>query len=287
MSNAPSTSSSSSYFDRSLPNPPAGSPGQFSDDITYTSPFNPSPFELLFLVNTAGHDNALRNTAVGQPQLQFAIDSLICLWAQCASLNAIIEETNVYAANLAFNAMAKLQLHAQLFELGLLPLDVCDSNPNDPAFLRVAETYCARIGAAVELAQDQHQLCPRRTRAEPVLPRPISPAPLVPKLDPSSSFDSANVPKLEPPPSPISLSSLTYPPNSRDSSPLYTQSIGVTSASPSPASEPQPRPALTPPVFDPFNVDDKLLTPPSVPFLANRQFNPAFISIRDTVHANP
>uniref|UniRef100_A0A0W0EZ87 Uncharacterized protein n=1 Tax=Moniliophthora roreri TaxID=221103 RepID=A0A0W0EZ87_MONRR len=94
MSNASSASSTSFYFTHGLPNPPSGTAHQFSDDLTYASPFNPSLFELLFLVNTAGHDDSLRNASVGQPHLQFTIDGLIRLRAQRASLNAIIEETN-------------------------------------------------------------------------------------------------------------------------------------------------------------------------------------------------
>ncbi|ESK86425.1 hypothetical protein Moror_4932 [Moniliophthora roreri MCA 2997] len=105
MSHASTSSGASSYNVRSLPKPPSGNPS-FTDDIMYPGLFNPSPFELLFLVNTGGHDNSLRNASVGQPHLQYAVDSLIRLRAQCASLNVIIEETNVYTANLAFNATA-------------------------------------------------------------------------------------------------------------------------------------------------------------------------------------
>ncbi|ESK88975.1 hypothetical protein Moror_13168 [Moniliophthora roreri MCA 2997] len=277
MSNASSASSTSSYFTHGLPNPPSGTARQFSDDLTYASPFNPSLFELLFLVNTAGHDDSLRNASVGQPHLQFTIDSLIRLRAQRASLNAIIEETNVYMANLAFNATAKLQLHAQLFGLGPLPSDVCDANPNDPAFVRAAETYRTRIGAAVELACDQHRLCPCRSGAESILPGTAGPAPLVPKLEPPSDFSPI---KLEPPSNSDSPSSLTYSSDSasRDSSPLYAQSISVTSASPTPAAKPQPKSAPPPP-FNPFDINDEQLAPTSVPFLANGQFNHAFVSI--------
>uniref|UniRef100_A0A0W0FRD2 Uncharacterized protein n=1 Tax=Moniliophthora roreri TaxID=221103 RepID=A0A0W0FRD2_MONRR len=108
MSNATSTSSSSTsdYHAHHMPFPPSGSSLHYEDDITYTGLFNLSPFELLFLVNTGGHDDALRNVSMGQPYLQFAIDGLIRLRVQRASLNAIIEETNVYVANLAFNATA-------------------------------------------------------------------------------------------------------------------------------------------------------------------------------------
>ncbi|ESK93074.1 hypothetical protein Moror_8886 [Moniliophthora roreri MCA 2997] len=110
MSNATSTSSSSSstgdYHAHGMPIPPSGTGLHYNNDITYTGPFNPSPFKHLFLVNTGEHDNALRNMAMGQLHLQFTVDSLIRLQAQCASLNVIIEETNVYAANLAFNATA-------------------------------------------------------------------------------------------------------------------------------------------------------------------------------------
>ncbi|ESK85330.1 hypothetical protein Moror_5984 [Moniliophthora roreri MCA 2997] len=69
--------------------------------------------------------------------------------------------------------------------------------------------------------------------------------------------------------------------------PLYAQSIGVASASPSPAPKPVPKPTLTPPKFDPFNIDDKPDAPASVPFLASRRLNSAFVSIHDAVRANP
>ncbi|ESK90708.1 hypothetical protein Moror_4113 [Moniliophthora roreri MCA 2997] len=273
-----SSSSTGSYFAHGLPSPPAGGNLHYSDDITYTGPFNPSPFELLFLVNTGGHNDALRNTSLGQPHLQFAIDSLIRLQAQRASLNAIIEETNVYAANLAFNATAngpnplivegpmtvpsfpvnserlEFQLHAQLSGLGPFPMDIFNADPNDPTFIRAAETYRARIGAAVELALDQNQLCPRHSGTEPVLPRPASSPTLVPKLKPL--------------PSPDSSSGLTYPSDSpsRDSSPIYAQSIGVATASPSPPCKPQPQPAPPPPIVDPFNVNNEPLAPPHSTF---------------------
>ncbi|ESK84195.1 hypothetical protein Moror_16969 [Moniliophthora roreri MCA 2997] len=303
-SHASTSSSASSYSACSLPEPPSGNPA-FSDDITYTGPFNPSPFELLFLVNTGGHDDSLRNASVGQPHLQYAVDGLIRLWAQRASLNAIIEETNVYAANLAFNATAagpspltlqgpmtvpsflappeisEPQLPNHDSRLGPLSLDLCDANPNDPTFLRAAMAYHARIGAAVELACDQHAFCPRYTRAESILPRPASAAPVVPKLKPATDLSP-----IKSEPSPDSTSKLLYPSDSssRDSSPIYAQSIGVASASPSPTTESQPPPAPTPPATDPFNpfdVDGEPLAPSTVPFLASGQFNSAFVSIRD------
>uniref|UniRef100_A0A0W0FRL7 Uncharacterized protein n=1 Tax=Moniliophthora roreri TaxID=221103 RepID=A0A0W0FRL7_MONRR len=76
---------------------------------------------------------------------------------------------------------------------------------------------------------------------------------------------------------------------SHDSSPIYAQSISVAMASPSPSPSPKPlpKPTPTPTGFNPFNVDDEPLAPLSVPFLASGKFNPAFISIRDAVRANP
>uniref|UniRef100_A0A0W0EU75 Uncharacterized protein n=1 Tax=Moniliophthora roreri TaxID=221103 RepID=A0A0W0EU75_MONRR len=262
MSNASSSSNSSSYHARCLPDPPSGA-ALFSDDVTYSGPFNPSPFELLFLVNTGRHDDSLRNVIVGQPHLQFAVDGLICLRAQHASLNAIIEETNVYAANLAFNATAAgptlLTLQGPMtvpsfnidFEraehqpttslpgTGPLSPDICNADPNNPVFLRAAETNRTRIQAAMELARDQHQFCPRCARTEPVLSGAASSAPLVPKLKPPS--DPSPV-KPEPPSDSDSPSRLTYPSDSSsaDSSPIYAQSIGVASASPTPPPEPRP-----------------------------------------------
>ncbi|ESK83629.1 hypothetical protein Moror_12018 [Moniliophthora roreri MCA 2997] len=301
MSNATSnsaTNSGSSRYSGSTTSP-SSSDLHFNDDIMYSRPFNPSPFELLFMVNTRGHNDALRNMSMGQPHLQFAVDGLIRLQAQHASLNAIIEETNVYLANLAFNATAsgptplrvegpitvpsfpvnpeRLEFHlrCQLSGLGPLPTDVCDANLNDPVFLQAAETYRARIGAALELSLNQTDLCPHHTRAEPVLPRQVSTTSMVPEQQPSPSLDSP--------------ATLVYsiPPTSRDSTPFYAQSIGVTSASPSPAPEPVSKPAPTSPAFNPFDIDDEPVAPPSVPFLANGQFNSTFVSIRDAVRANP
>ncbi|ESK82720.1 hypothetical protein Moror_5687 [Moniliophthora roreri MCA 2997] len=101
---------------------------------------------------------------------------------------------------------------------------------------------------------------------------------MVPKLEPPTDADS-----IKPEPNSNSPSELLYPSNnvSRDSSPLYAQSIGVASASPSLSTEPQPGPSSAPPPappIDPFNVDNEQLAPPTVPFLANGQFNPAFHS---------
>ncbi|ESK90869.1 hypothetical protein Moror_16507 [Moniliophthora roreri MCA 2997] len=310
MSNASASSSSGSYSVCSLPDTPSGTTS-FSNDITYSGPFNPSPFKLLFLVNTGGHNDSLRNMSVGQPHLQYAIDSLIRLRAQCVSLNAIIEETNVYVANLAFNATAsgptllilqgpmtvlpfptnseriERQLPTSVSRLGPLASDICDTDPNNPTFLRAAATYRARIRAAVELALDQHEFCPRHSGTEPVLSRMANPAPMVPKLEPPTNVDS-----IKPEPDSDSPSELLYPSDStsEDSPPLYAQSIGVASASPSLPTEPQPGPSSTPlpvPPINPFDVDNEQLAPSTVPFLANRQFNPTFVSIQDMVRANP
>ncbi|KAI3595022.1 hypothetical protein WG66_002410 [Moniliophthora roreri] len=298
-----------------LPDTPSGITA-FADDITHTGPFHPSPFELLFLVNTGGHDDTLRNASVGQPHLQYAIDGLIRLRAQCVSLNAIIEETNVYPANLVFNAVAAgpaplilqgpitvppLPPHSDPFEpqlsiptppLGSFSTDVCDTDPNSPEFLRATATYNARIRAAVELARDQHNFCPRYTQTEPVLPRQADPSAVVPKLESPASPDP-----IKSEPDSNASSDLVYPSDSssRDSSPIYAQSIGVATASPSPTpgpSSPKPQPESPPAPapsdpFNPFDVNDEPLAPSTVPFLASGQFNPAFVSIRDIAHANP
>ncbi|KAI3605689.1 hypothetical protein WG66_011986 [Moniliophthora roreri] len=315
MSHATSSSSNSSYSVCSLPDTPSRVTA-FSDDVTYSGPFHPSPFELLFLVNTGGHDDSLQNASVGQPHLQYAIDGLIRLRAQRVSLNAIIEETNVYVANLAFNAVAagptplilqgpmtvpslpprsnsfEPQLPVSVSRSGSLSPDICNTDPNSPEFLQAATTYNARIRAAVELAHDQYDFCPHHTRTEPVLSGQADPSSVVPKLESPPSPDS-----IKPKPDADSPSDLVYPSDSssRDSSPIYAQSIGVASASPSPnpepqTPEPQPQPTPTPAPSDPFNpfdVDDEPLAPSTVPFLANGQFNPAFVSIRDIAHANP
>ncbi|KAI3609242.1 hypothetical protein WG66_010637 [Moniliophthora roreri] len=299
-----------------LPDTPPGI-SAFSDDVTYTGPFHPSPFELLFLVNTGGHDDALRNASAGQPHLQYAVDGLIRLRAQRVSLNAIIEETNVYAANLAFNAVAagpaplilqgpmtvpSLPPRSMTFEpqlpisvprlLGSLSSDICDADPNSPEFIRAATTYNTRIRAAVELARDQHEFCPRHTRTEPVLSRLVGPSTMVPKLESPADPDP-----IKPEPDADTSSDLLYPSDSasRDSSPIYAQSIGIATASPSPipespTPESQPKSPSTPAPSDPFNpfdVNDEPLAPSTVPFLANGQFNPAFVSIRDVARANP
>ncbi|ESK81479.1 hypothetical protein Moror_2201, partial [Moniliophthora roreri MCA 2997] len=242
-------------------------------------PFHPSPFELLFL-----------------PHLQYAIDDLIRLWAQRVSLNAIIEETNVYTANLAFNAVAAGP--APLILQGLmtvpsLPPHSASFEPQLPVSVsRLATTYNARIQAAVELARNQHDFCPHHTRTEPVLSGQANPSTVVPKLESSPSPDP-----IKSEPDSDSSSDLVYPPDStsRDSSPIYAQSIGVASASPSPTPgpssaesqpEPTPAPALSDP-FNPFDVNDEPLAPSTVPFLASGQFNSAFVSIRDIARANP
>uniref|UniRef100_A0A0W0FAH4 Chromo domain-containing protein n=1 Tax=Moniliophthora roreri TaxID=221103 RepID=A0A0W0FAH4_MONRR len=243
----------SSYSVCSLPDTPSGTTA-FSDDITYSGPFNPSPFELLFLVNTSGHDDVLRNASVGQPHLHG-------IGTRPSDLTGAHDSS--------------------------LSPDICDSDPNSPEFLWVATTYNTRIQAAVELACDQYDFCPHHIRTEPVLPRLANPSPVVPKLEPPSSPSP-----IKSEPSTNSPSDLLYPSDSssQDLSPLYTQSIGVALASPSLAPESQSQPAPTSAPTDPFNpfdVDDEPLAPSTVPFLANGQFNPAFISIRDVVHTNP
>uniref|UniRef100_A0A0W0GD21 Uncharacterized protein n=1 Tax=Moniliophthora roreri TaxID=221103 RepID=A0A0W0GD21_MONRR len=289
----------SSYSVRSLPDTPSGITA-FADDITHTGPFHPSPFELLFLVNTGGHDDTLRNASVGQPHLQYAIDGLIRLRAQCVSLNAIIEETNVYPANLVFNAVAAgpaplilqgpitvppLPPHSDPFEpqlsiptppLGSFSTDVCDTDPNSPEFLRATATYNARIRAAVELARDQHNFCPRYTQTEPVLPRQADPSAVVPKLESPASPDP-----IKSEPDSNASSDLVYPSDSssRDSSPIYAQSIGVATASPSPTpgpSSPKPQPESPPAPapsdpFNPFDVNDEPLAPSTYPRHRPRQ----------------
>uniref|UniRef100_A0A0W0FG42 Uncharacterized protein n=1 Tax=Moniliophthora roreri TaxID=221103 RepID=A0A0W0FG42_MONRR len=216
MSHATASSSTGSYSIRSLPNTPPGITA-FSDDVTYSGPFTPSPFKLLFLVNTGGHDDALRNVSVGQPHLH----------------------------GIGTRPTDSTGAHD-----GSLSPDVCDSDPNSPEFLRAVTTYNARIQAAVELARDQHDFCPRHTRTEPVLPRLTNPSTVVPKLEPPSSPTPV---KSEP--NADSPSELLYPSDSssRDSSPLYAQSIGVASASPSPTPESQPQSAPTSTPTDPFN----------------------------------
>ncbi|ESK81925.1 hypothetical protein Moror_673 [Moniliophthora roreri MCA 2997] len=89
------------------------------------------------------------------------------------------------------------------------------------------------------------------------------------------------VTKQEPSPSSDSTFNLIYPPAtpSRNSSPIYAQSIGVAMASPNPNPKPLPKSAPAPPAFNPFDVDDEPLAPSTVPFLASGKFNPTFISI--------
>ncbi|ESK83159.1 hypothetical protein Moror_14996 [Moniliophthora roreri MCA 2997] len=178
---------------------------------------------------------------------------------------------------------------------GPLSSDVCDADPNSPEFLRAAATYNARIRAAVGLARDQHEFCPRYTRTEPVLPQQASPTPVVPKLESSPDPDP-----IKSEPDSDSPSDLVYPSDSSsgDSSPIYAQSIGVATASPSPTpgpssaepSEPQSQSPSAPTSSDPlnpFDVNGEPLAPSTVPFLASGQFNPAFVSIRDIARTNP
>ncbi|ESK82045.1 hypothetical protein Moror_13433, partial [Moniliophthora roreri MCA 2997] len=95
---------SSNLHNRPLPSPPVHT--EDPDQVHYTGPFCPSPFELLYLVNTGDHDDALRLGTEASPVHRITIDGLIRLREQRAALDRIIQETNTYSANLAYNATA-------------------------------------------------------------------------------------------------------------------------------------------------------------------------------------
>ncbi|ESK91525.1 hypothetical protein Moror_2601 [Moniliophthora roreri MCA 2997] len=48
-----------------------------SKNVYYTGPFSPSPFELLYLVNTSEHNEALQRGTVASPILRITIDGSI------------------------------------------------------------------------------------------------------------------------------------------------------------------------------------------------------------------
>ncbi|ESK85054.1 hypothetical protein Moror_15698 [Moniliophthora roreri MCA 2997] len=97
-------SSSSNLHSRPLPSPPTHV--EDPEQVHYTGPFCPSPFELLYLVNTGEHDDALRLGTAASPVHRITVDGLIRLREQCTALDHIIQETNMYLANLAYNATA-------------------------------------------------------------------------------------------------------------------------------------------------------------------------------------
>ncbi|ESK81732.1 hypothetical protein Moror_11566 [Moniliophthora roreri MCA 2997] len=269
MSNGTSSSSSSStgsYHAHGMPVPPSGTGPHYTDDITYTRPFHPSPFELLFLVNTRGHNNALQNASMGQPHLQFAIDSLIRLRAQRASLNAIIEETNVYAANLTFNATVP---SPQTFvtQIQMIQHSYEQQRRTEQGLGQLWSLPSIRTNfVSVVLEQSLFYL------------GRLVPPPWSPSLSPP--------PLLIPPPGlPIPQQPpVMIPPQSMPSPSVSLQHLPL----PPPKPKPLPEPISAPTTFNPFDVDNEPLAPPlSVPFLASGKFNPTFISIRDAVRANP
>ncbi|ESK82719.1 hypothetical protein Moror_5686 [Moniliophthora roreri MCA 2997] len=71
-----------------------------------TPAHSPPPFELLYLVNTGEHNDALRLGTAASPVHRITINGLIRLQEQHATLDRIVQETNTYSANLVYNTMA-------------------------------------------------------------------------------------------------------------------------------------------------------------------------------------
>ncbi|ESK81642.1 hypothetical protein Moror_3249 [Moniliophthora roreri MCA 2997] len=244
-----------------LPLVPAGSTAEdahYPDDIHYTSPFHPSPFELLYLVNTSEHDNALQRAAVASPILQITLDGLIHLWEQRATLNQIAQETNVYLANLAFNATAEAAGGLVLEGLMMVPLppvlercddpqtsntntdaipsDICNANPNSPEFWVAQCAYAEQIRNTAQLACKQIQRLSWVSPSGDDLPgtshqpEPIST--LHPAEHVTSSPSSPTSLVYPEPPSPSSASSGSIvvehiSDTNSGSPPIYTASIGI------------------------------------------------------------
>uniref|UniRef100_A0A0W0FDQ3 Uncharacterized protein n=1 Tax=Moniliophthora roreri TaxID=221103 RepID=A0A0W0FDQ3_MONRR len=154
--NTQNSSASANLHSQPLPPRPSGPPAEdtiYPNDIHYTSPFTSSPFELLYLVNTGKHDKVLQRGTMASPILQITIDGLICLREQHATLNQIVQETNVYSANLAFNATAGaaggLILEGPMMprtdNTGSFAGDICDADPNSLEFWMAHLTYAEQI----------------------------------------------------------------------------------------------------------------------------------------------
>uniref|UniRef100_A0A0W0FM75 Uncharacterized protein n=1 Tax=Moniliophthora roreri TaxID=221103 RepID=A0A0W0FM75_MONRR len=299
-------SSSFNLHNRPLPSPPT----HFDDpeQVHYTGPFCPSPFELLYLVNTGEHDEALQFGMAASPVHRITVDGLIRLQEQRAALDRVIQKTNTYSANLAYNATAGaaggLVLQGPVTvpsppayshdnnapnmpnATGTVSEDVCDADPNSPEFWRAQAAYAEWIRNAAELACHLFEPEPQ----PPFIPLNNSPPPL--QVLPPLSIPTPQVPLVTTPP--------TMDPSSSNAFPLLNQIVPPCTPHPS-ASEPPllqiqvPRPsnpiwrASTPPRFR----DATTVTPPpwyrSVPTVQSTPFsNPSELPLpRTDIPLNP
>uniref|UniRef100_A0A0W0FQE5 Uncharacterized protein n=1 Tax=Moniliophthora roreri TaxID=221103 RepID=A0A0W0FQE5_MONRR len=201
---------------------------------TAMPPFTPSPFELLYLVNTGEHDDTLRLGTAASPVHQITIDGLIRLREQRAALDHIVQETNTYSANLAYNVTAGaaggLVLQGPTTvpspptysqndrqpvtadNTGTIPEDVCDADPNSPEFWMAQTAYAERIRNAAELAYEQFSRIPSVPTPSFGLSRPFD------RTGSTAPIHSAE----QLPSAPSSPTSLVYPdppsPSSNESS---------------------------------------------------------------------
>uniref|UniRef100_A0A0W0FC46 Uncharacterized protein n=1 Tax=Moniliophthora roreri TaxID=221103 RepID=A0A0W0FC46_MONRR len=257
-------SATSNLHDQPLPHPPTQ---MYNDDhVHYTGPFTPSPFELLYLVNTGEHDDTLRLGTAASPVHRITIDGLIRLREQRVALDRIVQETNTYSANLAYNATAGaagglvLQGPATVPSLpmypqndrqpatsdhtGTIPKDVCDADPNSPEFWMAQAAYAERIRNAAELACEQFSRIPSIPTPSFGLSRPFNrtgpTAPVHPAEQLPSAPSSPTSLVYPDPPSPSSNDSSDgsivvehIPPSEPGSPPMYTASIGIRTPTPS------------------------------------------------------
>ncbi|ESK82072.1 hypothetical protein Moror_13403 [Moniliophthora roreri MCA 2997] len=257
-------SATSNLHNRPLPSPPTQ---MYNDDhVHYTGPFTPSPFELLYLVNTGEHDDTLRLGTAALPVHRITIDGLIRLREQRAALDRIVQETNTYSANLAYNATAGatgglvLQGPATVpspptysqndrqpvtaDNTGTIPKNICDADPNSPEFRMAQAVYAERIRNAAELACEQFSRIPSIPTPSFGLSRPFnrtgSTAPIHPTKQLPSAPSSPTSLVYPDPPSPSSNESSDrsivvehVPPSELGSPPMYAASIGIRTPTPS------------------------------------------------------
>ncbi|ESK83238.1 hypothetical protein Moror_5390, partial [Moniliophthora roreri MCA 2997] len=256
---------SSNLHDRPLPPPPVHT--EDPDQVHYTGPFCPSPFELLYLVNTGDHDDTLRLGTEASSVHRITVDGLIRLREQRAALDRIIQETNTYSANLAYNATAGaaggLVLQGPVTvpcppayshdddapnvsnAAGTIPEGVCDANPNSPEFWMAHTAYVERIRRATELACVQYDRIPSVPTPSFGLSRPFirtrQPTALHSPERLASAASSPTSLVYPEPPSPSSAGASDdgsivvehIPPSEPDSPPMYAASIGIRTPTPS------------------------------------------------------
>ncbi|ESK81847.1 hypothetical protein Moror_9631 [Moniliophthora roreri MCA 2997] len=307
---------SSNLHSRPLPLVPAGPAAEdahYSDNVHYTGLFRPSSFELLYLVNTGEHNDALQRAAVASPVLQITLDGLIHLREQHAALNQIAQETNVYSANLAFNATAGVAGGLVLEGLmmvplppvlerrddpqmsnantGAIPSDVCDADPNSPEFWVAQCAYAERIQNAAQLACEQIQRLPQVSPSGDDLLGPSCQPKPVPTLHPAEHVASSpSSPTSLIYPEPPSLSSTSsgsiivehIPDTNSGSPPIYATSIGIRTPSSSNSSTKTDESHMENIYSSGVQGCDNCDPPATVPFHADGQFNPYFQPLRIT-----